>query len=299
MHVISVLISSPSFWVFLFVNALGGSAVAIGLWGEGWAENRKFPEIPGDLIPHVSDAVRRKRCKRFFEKLLLGGVIFEVVAAVITTVYSSIDVASSNERASKYEFAAKQLEAQIEQTRNKMANIEPLNRPASDISAVVTIISKSTFDMTNNIRRVPGTLSLCNNSRNLNGFIFSPLFCDEFPLRGTGSVRDQTGHDQFGYCYEAKFREDSSFESWDDPQTHPPVKVILDNTIMLRIFTLSIPHDAEIVGGWAEITVNGTFRKNFKILPQKTAPISIGQSVGFTFYATNDPDSNRLRQWNR
>jgi hypothetical protein len=109
MRVISILIASPSFWVFLVVNVFGGSVVALGLWGEGHAERKVFPEIPGDLVPHLTESKERKRCKRFFERLVLFGVVFEVIAAVVTTVVSSIEVAQLNREAADTRAEAEQL----------------------------------------------------------------------------------------------------------------------------------------------------------------------------------------------
>jgi hypothetical protein len=124
MRLISILLSTPEFWAFLLINSIGGSAVAIGLWGEGWAEKRKFQEVPGDLVPHISEGIRRRKCKRFFERLLLGGVVFEVIAAVVTTVYSSIEVARSQERTANVERESEVLRSNNLLLRSHLAVLE-------------------------------------------------------------------------------------------------------------------------------------------------------------------------------
>lgn len=102
MRLISLL-NSPSFWIFLCVNVIGGSAVAVGLWGEGWSERKLFREDPLDLLPTHSEARKRTRSKRKFELILFGGVVWEVIAAVITTVVSTKEVSDSKERTANAE----------------------------------------------------------------------------------------------------------------------------------------------------------------------------------------------------
>src|SRR5260221_14763328 len=64
---------SPSFvWVWELVDALTIIAVAVGCWGEVWAEHHEFQTDPLDLMPLE---FKRGRYKRLF-----GSVVYIALA---------------------------------------------------------------------------------------------------------------------------------------------------------------------------------------------------------------------------
>lgn len=74
--------------------------------------------------------------------------------------------------------------------------------------------------------------------------------------------------------------------------TPQKAKLIIDAVRVLVIAVKFIPHDAELLGGDAEILINGNIRVDFDILPQKAFPLPVGLSAkagdsGFTLIATN------------
>lgn len=72
--------------------------------------------------------------------------------------------------------------------------------------------------------------------------------------------------------------------------TNPTPKLIIDRIQALRIHVDFIPRDSEIVGESAELIINGSIRKEFRILRQTNDPFLGGLNPndnGIFNYATN------------
>jgi hypothetical protein len=93
MQALQMLISSPWFWASLALSGLGGVIVAWGLRVEKLAE-RKLP--PSDFKTDIFEDVAEE-AKRGIErgwKILMTGIIFEVVAAFAISIISGLEVAN-------------------------------------------------------------------------------------------------------------------------------------------------------------------------------------------------------------
>jgi hypothetical protein len=105
--------------------------VLMGIGGESeWAGKSLFPEKISDLMPPNS---KRKKLKSISELLVIFGIAGEVVCLAI----SLNESAALNERASKNELTAKQLETQLNETKTQLANAETrLNESVIELQKV-------------------------------------------------------------------------------------------------------------------------------------------------------------------
>ncbi len=98
MNLILKLFSSLWFWADILLSVSGGVIVYWGLRVEKKAE-RKMP--PADFNPDIFDDVvesQKSELERGW-RILMTGIVVEVVAALSVSVISSLEIAESNERA--------------------------------------------------------------------------------------------------------------------------------------------------------------------------------------------------------
>jgi hypothetical protein len=126
MNLVLKLLASPWFWLDIFLSVSGGIIVWWGLRVEKRAE-RLLP--PDEFKPDLFDDIVKKQ-KREVERgwrILMTGIVFEVVAALGISVISGLEIASLNDKAEQAgkDAAAAKLEAG--QANERAAMVESNN----------------------------------------------------------------------------------------------------------------------------------------------------------------------------
>jgi hypothetical protein len=121
-------------------------------------------------------------------------------------------------------------------------------------------------------------MMLCKNDRQQS--IFFPLYADNFsrnPALSGGNARS----------YSLRFHTEAFAAMIAGSGLEAPVKEI-SNVNFLCINLNFLPKNSEILGGTAEILVNGNIRKMFRIFPQiDTNPPDRTPNFPYTVIATN------------
>src|ERR1700690_4195553 len=109
MNLLLKLISSPWFWADVFLSISGGLLVAWGLWLEKRAE-KHIP--PTDFHPDIfGDVVKLQKIKEQRGwRILMTGIIVEVVAALGISVISGLEIADLSDQSAAANLEAKQAE---------------------------------------------------------------------------------------------------------------------------------------------------------------------------------------------
>jgi hypothetical protein len=169
----------------------------------------------------------------------------------------------------------------------------PLNRRVTDISASarINVLTPDGFSFTQgrDFDTWVDLLESTNNAapRTLNLGSFGILYAHD-SLVGTSTSATGTN----SWCA-IEFRPDRTFRGPQEGMviaTMQPVTVahLVSNINSLQFRVRYIPRDTEIIGGDAEVLINGVISKRFIIYPQKSD--SHHPDVGgFVFYATNSP----------
>jgi hypothetical protein len=152
MHSILKLLSSPWFWLDVAFSISGGLVVWRGLI----IENRAEKLMPEDDEKHnIFEKIierQRKEIKRGW-RILMTGIIMEVIAALAVSVISGLQnaeltdkaelaqkvAAQSNERAAKFALAAAKLETQLAQISNNVVKMSPENLEVYSVVADVRL----------------------------------------------------------------------------------------------------------------------------------------------------------------
>ena len=179
------------------------------------------------------------------------------------------------------------------QTRQMAIKNDPSNLPVSDVSATATIDVAGT-----NFNEVPvdslvvdTSLELLEKDIRISTLNLPELIANE--VRRYNHIEfashKVTYHGYVAKFYENPLRIDPNAELGPWPAA-PTVKRAMDEIRTLRIYAPFIPKDADVMGGTAEIIINGSFRKKFQIYKQKTDKDMSTWNPdlkGFFLFATN------------
>lgn len=273
--ILSSILDSLSSWDWPLLASVGGIIVLAGLWME-YSAGKKW-------YRNLDDFRSQKSKEKWGEKIVMLGIILEIVIG--------------------FAVAAKD-EHDIKQAKITADKNNPLNQPVSDISAIIKVRLAGT-----NFIESPlwgsswvATLTLCDLKDMISGKVIMGV--SDIGLMEAG-VNDISRIDYSGQIQPSEEDHGYVFRFNSDPQygglvpflpvlktTPQIVKYITDNVRFLVIDAKFIPHNAELLGGEAEILINGNVRLDFDILPQKAYPIfpGLGDSPGdsgFTMIATN------------
>jgi hypothetical protein len=237
----------------------------IVFWGL-WTEKKAHKEA----YLNVNDLRASKRREERGWNILMFGIAIEILVAFV--------------------FAAKD-GWEIRQINKEIVKIDPLNQPISDISASVTIMMRTKeTGLPPSGPQPENWMELLE--KDMGDKAPRAVFWGGFQRLLEDNAQGFTSSDSSGsqVGYSIQFRADRLFASSpqngfvlaDQSPTTP--KHILSKIETLAFHVVYIPKDAEIVGGSAEVLVNGTFRKEFKIFSQKPAT---NVSAPGVFYATN------------
>lgn len=279
-----------------------------GLLIEKKAEKRIPPE---DFRPDIFEDVVKSQKSELERgwRILMTGIIFEVVAAFGISLVSGLEIADLSDKTadSKKRTATLEsnnlllrsnvaaLEFRLIEASSNLVKIDPLNQPISDISASVTVYMRTTETGPPQTRPGPQPqnclvllekMNIQNEALGTNRVLclagFQCLLLD-----GAEGFR-HFGDTGPAVAYSIHFRTDRLSSS--SPRTgyaladHSPItpKHILSNIEALEFDLDFIPRDAELVGGSAEILINATFRKQFQLVSMKPETNFIGRLVGFS-----------------
>jgi hypothetical protein len=278
--------SSASWWVWETLISLaagaGGVLVFWGLWMEGPPDEKPFPNI---------DAFRRHKAKaKRGWNLLMLGIFVEIIVAVV--------------------FAARD-GWQARQTANDIAKNDPLNQTVADLTVLVKIKVKGSNHIESPHWGKPSVagMMLCAPDTvarpGTNVFFwtrFPTLVADTAPMMKYGSFIPAFATNELGLIigpaedarqYVMHFHRNMEIAASQIDATGNTKAIDLINSVnVLRIDAKFLPHDSEVLEGWAKLFVNGIPRKMFVIFPQFSlrsldALGTVPGDSGFSLIATN------------
>lgn len=294
--------SSVSWWIWEALISLaagaGGVLVFWGLWMEGAPDEKELPNI---------DAFRRHKLKaKRGWNILMIGIFLEIVVAVV--------------------FAARD-GWQARQTAIDIAKNDPLNLPVSDISARMVVKLKGTNFIEGsrlNTRFVVrgslvnlggggkallqsmvkpgdtyGFFSVTNMGGGLawkvNGDIVNILTPLGYGTSQFGTLESDgfsrvayNNENNHGYVMYFRTPADDSLREFENFTTRRPTTAeVINHAKWLDIWCFFIPKNAEVLGGSAEIIINGAFHIEFQIFPKNGETAINPSDAGFALVATN------------
>lgn len=261
------------FKVFLIssVASLGVVAVVWGLW---W-ENRGEKEWYRDIKEFRSSKAKARRGL----KLVFWGVVAELILGFTLTVVEGIGSMK---------------------TANEIAKNSPLNQQVSDVSINAVLNVKGEYAPF--LGEELSTWVTLNERNNMGSGVLNTLYLGGFSTLYSGKIQagehQETGNNYKTYSIqflpERRFgTPQNGFVIADRSPLTP--ELMLENITALMLHVNFISQDAEVVGGSAEIIINGTFRKTFQIYPQKSDEAFTKQNPSFKgafLWATNGIQSH-------
>jgi hypothetical protein len=244
------------FWISL-IATIGGVVVLVGLLKEGWRPKEWYSSIE-EKRAHEA----REHC----------GVKWVIVGV-------ALECALGFGVATKEGCESRALKRQID-----AAN--PINLPVTEMRGRMLIHLKGPSDGSPQSGHLWDSWIELNESnmdttkpRTLHLGSFNTLYAKDVQAFTTTS----DGPVAHGYSF--SFEVDSYVPSFTEGYTIPDQRPVTPEILTNRITNLGckmsfIPPESEITGGEAQITVNGTFKKRFRIPAQKSTKDSY-------FYATN------------
>jgi len=227
--------------VFASVASIGGIFVLVGLLLEKGKEKHLFSD--------VNDFRLQKTKAEWGSWILIVGIVIEIGTGAALTwieVGENIDAA------------------------NRMAQLDPIKRPVSDISAIVDFRVKADKPLETPNWGMPTVagIFLCESNwcvnTNIPGFFagtqLQPLVADKFDRYFDGTTLEyvlQFHIEGMGAILNQRFSSTKKVE-W-----------AMEYARFMVITTKFLPHDAEILGGSAVLTINSGPQKQFVIQPQK------------------------------
>lgn len=294
---LSPLVSQSSLWVWELVEIVGAVIVIIGVWGEFWAERRQFSDDPNDLMP---TSLKGKKWEEFFWRILLSGLAVELVGLIFALIVSNVEISGLKKEATDARLETAKLEQQIAQTSTNVDKIDPLNQPILDIFCLLRfkVRQRANILITNLDSPWIASIFLCET--NIASFSsYSELEADKvisMPFRlhivGQDSSPPLPYPSDLDYCaYYLKFHTDTAGDAERIGVRHKTMDAI-SNVVMLAIFARFLPHDTEVLGGSAEIIINGSVSKEFTIYTQTISEYGFSNSPEFVIIATNYVESD-------
>jgi hypothetical protein len=258
-----------------------------------------FLGVVGEIIFDWADMKGRQAWgKRLSAFILIGGLLLEFAEAA----KSDKEVALANQRAVANELQVAELkkenlvlhsnvfelEKQIIDATNSVAQIDPFNQPVSDVSALVKIVvAGETFPNITTSRSksldAVSVIMLCES--NITWSLFDVLIADGF-------IAETNNNDAGTRAYLLKFH---SFDKGAIYMAdgNPPVANAIKKVNLLRIDNWFLPHDSKVLGGNVLLVINSTIRQSFQIPAQKDLnPMNNTLGDGFIIVATNSISGN-------
>jgi|ERR1700722_9488606 len=251
--------------VISFFAAIGGLVVLRGLWLEGYSHPESFKDIEEQRGHHKREG---KGIKWVF-----WGVALEVLVAFGMTFKEGWEA---------------------HKTAIEIARNSPFNQEISDITinAVFNVKNSNVPYLGNELAT---WVSLSERGpRNSNSPVFMTL--GDFGLLCSETIRQGT-HQEIGNdytIYSIQFRPLRQFtipSGGFEITNRQPVTahMVLDRIHALMFHIEFLPKNSEIVGGGAEMVINGTFRTTFNVYPQKSDEVACNHipGDGACLWATN------------
>ena len=121
MHLFLRLISSPWFWADVLLSVSGGVLVYLGLRLEKAAEKKEYP---GAFVDEVKS--RKLKAERGW-RILMVGIVVEVVAAFGISVISGLEIADLSDKSAAANLEAKQAAKEAGRANERAAMVESNN----------------------------------------------------------------------------------------------------------------------------------------------------------------------------
>ena len=118
MHLFLRLISSPWFWADVLLSVSGGVLVYLGLRLEKAAEKKEYP---GAFVDEVKS--RKLKAERGW-RILMVGIVVEVVAAFGISVISGLEIADLSDKSAAANNEAKQAAKEAGRANERAAMVE-------------------------------------------------------------------------------------------------------------------------------------------------------------------------------
>jgi len=123
MDLVVKLVSSPWFWADIILSISGGLIVAWGLAVENKAEKKiPPPDFRPDIFADIAEAQKREVERSW--KILMTGIVFEVVAAFGISVISGLEIADLKDKSAAATLEAKQAAKQAGEANERAAKFD-------------------------------------------------------------------------------------------------------------------------------------------------------------------------------
>jgi hypothetical protein len=194
----------------------------------------------------------------------LGGVIWEVVAAVITTSVSELEVGASNERAASLELEAADAELKLAEITNNITKNNPANLPVYSVTADVGLV---VIPATN----LPDKFDFAGRLHLLGTNLFGVYMPSHIRMASAGSATAVRFGRPHGEIYAMSFSLpdlrvlESEHFLIAGGKSAKEAGAILDS-LDLQMTDVSITN-ANVVRGFANVRLNGVVEKRFSISP--------------------------------
>jgi hypothetical protein len=193
-HLLLEMVKSPWFWLELFLSIVGGVLVYLGLRIEKRAEKMIPPsdfDGEGDIY---ADIVRKQKLEEHRGwRILMTGIIIEVVAAFGITVISGLEIASLSDQTALANLAAKQAKQDAAQA----------NERASANELAVALLTSNNLVLRSNVVELEKQMQPRRiTDKQLKDFIFLTKYVPKIPIEVVSGI----GMDErFGYASQIRY----------------------------------------------------------------------------------------------
>lgn len=264
-------------WIFLTIGFIASFAFAL--------------HDHHELVEKIKSLTGRKKSWAISKLILLWSLpILTGIGAVSSQL--GADKAETKIKTQETEIAG--LSNRLDQTGDSVFKLNPINRPISEISAIVSFRVKEDkpSEIPNwGMPRV-ALIMLCESNwctnTNIPGFhsggILASLEADKFDRYFDGKTLEYILHFHLGGVGQLLMIKHGNTRS---------IEWGLEHVNFMDIETKFLPHDAEILGGSGVLTINSSHQKWFDILPQKDLDPDSGKSgFGYQVVASASVSTN-------
>lgn len=145
MHLLVKLVCSFWFWLDIALSVTGGIIVWWGLKIEKRAEKLMVPEsFKPDLFEDVMAAQKAELDRGW--RILMFGIVFEVLAAFGISVISGLEIADLNEKTANLQSSNLVLRLQLLELEKQILEARPENQPISRFEVILTLDISFAYD---------------------------------------------------------------------------------------------------------------------------------------------------------